>query len=499
MSEPHLGAGATPFKAGHGYASRFPYNALPQRMREYACDLAVRKQVPVDLPALVMLGIIGSVAAPRIVIRRDRDWIQPTNTYIACGMESSAGKSPVFAELRKGLDSAEYYLAEKHLDEMGAKTARMRQEVEDKRRVANDPSTPIDQREILRERAKAIEDEMDELVKKPPPAPELIYDGDLTVEALGQAMAVNGGAGPVIDDEGTFLRNLGGQYSGQTGNLGLVLTAYDCRYYKPLRVNRQPKPIKRAALSLVLSPQPSIIAAMRSNQTMSDLGFINRFIVCVPGDLIGERVNRPATFVDDEPEVDATGAYRKWWSALLRQIAEYPLITDLEDDSDAPTIDLTREAFKLHVEYADELERRVRPGGDLHDVRSWAMKEAARCLRVSAALHLGAGLTTDDRVSEETMDNAICFSRWSTKHFLHAGNVVGLSEGADRIAEYVGNLPLRFAPRSDLVVHVFRGHIGQKQLDAYLRELVGTGRFEIGKGESTKGRPPQILRQLRAA
>lgn len=498
MTGTHLGAGATPLRAGHGYARRFPVAALPQRMSEYAIDLARRKQVPVDLPALVMLGMIASVTAPRVVIRRDRDWTQPTNLYIACALDSSAGKSPVFEELRKGVHAAEFRLAEKHRDQVASRIARLTQEVEDKRTLANHPTTPIDQKEILRERAKQLEAEADELSKNPPPSPELVYDGDMTVEALGSAMADNSGAGPVIDDEGTFLRNLSGQYSGQTGNLGLMLVGYDCRYYKPRRINRVTKPIKRAALSLVLSPQPSIIAAMKGNNTMNDLGFINRFIVCVPGDLIGERANRPATFVDDEPEADHSRAYRKWWSDLLQSLAEYDVIADLDSEDDAATIDLTREAFKLHVEYAEELERRVRHGGDLRDIKSWAMKEAGRTLRVAAALHHGGGHTTDERLSEETMDKAICISRWSIEHFLHAGNVVGLSEGADRIAEYISNKPLRFAARAELVANVFRGHVRKTHLDGYLKELIGTGRWELAKGEADGGRPPVILRHTSA-
>lgn len=497
MSGPHLGAGATPLAAGHGYARRFPIAALPLRMREYAVDLATRKQVPVDLPALVMLGIIGSVAAPRIVIRRDRDWIQPTNLYIACALESSAGKSPVFEELRKGVQAAEFHLIEKHREQTDLRIAAMNCQVEEWRTEANQPTTPQDRKDVLREQAKRLEAEAEELVKTPPPDPEMIYDGDLTVEALGSAMADNGGNGPVIDDEGTFLRNLSGQYSGQTGNLGLVLTAYDCRYYKPRRINRVTKPIRRAALSLVLSPQPSIIAAMKSNNTMNELGFINRFIVCVPGDLIGERLNRPATFVDDEPEVDHSKAYRRWWSGMLRSIAEYDPIGEVEED--ATTIDLDRAAFKLHREYAEELEKRVRHDGDLRDIRSWAMKEAARTLRVSSGLHLGAGATPDDRVEEDVMANAIDISRWSTEHFLHAGNVVGLSEGADRIAEYVSNTECLFASRSSLVANVFHGHVRQSQMQGYLRELVATGKWELTKATEGKGRRPEILKRRRAA
>ena len=490
-----LGEGATPFKAGYGFASRFPTDRLPGRMRAYVHDIAERKQVPVDLPALMMLGIISSVAGPRITIRRDQDWRQPTNLYVACALDSASGKSPVVEELRRGLLKAQRKLAEKHARDVEQRIADLNKQVEAELGFAQAASTPLDAREGHKANAKRLSQQIENMVTEPPPAPELLYDGDLSVEALAMAMADNHGAGPVIDDEGTFLRNLGGQYSGKTGNLGLMLVGYDCRYYKPRRVNRATAPIDRAALSRAIAPQPSIIADMKHNQTMNDLGFINRFIVSVPGDLIGERRGRKATWHGDvrADRVDYSG--RNWWSDLLLSISEYDVIGGL-DEEDCATVDLTYEAFKRHYEYADELEGRIGLDGDLRKVKSWASKEAGRCLRVAAILHLAAGHTTDDEVSESVMDDAIAISRWAIEHFLHAGSVVGLSEGADRIKEFIDGTSEGFATRTAISQMVFKGNLGASQISAYVDELVATGCFVEEKGQSVGGRPPKIVRRV---
>lgn len=311
--------GAGPFTAGTGYARRFPTDTLPEPMSAYARDLAVRKQVPVDLPALTMLGILGSAAGPRITIRRDLDWRQPTNLYTACAMTSGAAKSPVIAELLQGLWKAKAALKEAHEKETAERIVELTVEVERLRTQANDISTPINEREVLRAQAKAAEARADELAADPPPPPELVFDGDTSPEALGESMAANQGFAAVIDDEGTFLRNLGGQYSGgKTGNLSLTLVGYDCRYYRPKRITRTAGAVDRAALSLVVSPQPGIVADMLRNQMMAETGLINRFVVCVPGDFVGYRTERPSTYFRDVPKTRPDRAGREWWAQTSR-------------------------------------------------------------------------------------------------------------------------------------------------------------------------------------
>lgn len=484
-----LGLGATPFEAGHGFARRFPTNRLPPDMRAYCHDLAVRKQVPVDLVALTMLGMIAAVAGPRIVIRRDLDWVQPCNLYTCCGLPSGAGKSPTIEELRRGSRRALKRLAARHVDRMGAEIAALGREAEDLYRAANAAGTATE-KEALRVEAKAKEASANQLSEEPPPMPQIMFDGDITVEALAAKMAGNDGAGAIVDDEGTFLRMLGGMYNGgKTGNLGLVLVGYDCRSYAPSRVTRTSQPIDRAALSLVIAPQPGIIADMLRDHAMVEAGVINRFLLSIPGDLIGQREDRPATYYRDTPTELPDRSGRQWWTSLLLDLVEYDVIKDLGPDEEPPTIDLTRAAFKRHREYEREFEARMHPAtGDLLSVSAWGAKHLGRVMRVAALLHLAAGLSTADELSEQVMEDAIAVGEWSIEHFLAAGKASGLSEDAGRIKEYVDNADLGWVLRSEINKRVFANKASKASMSRWIGELVESGGYELAK-VPTSGRP----------
>ncbi len=501
QAAPTLGAGATPFIAGHGYARRFPLEALPERMRAYVCDLAHRKQVPVDLPALTLLGSLGSVAGPRIVIRRDLDWTQPTNIYTCCGMGSGGGKSPTVDEVRNGMLRAKAVLGERHATKTAKDMAALEEEIADLRTRANDVRTPITEKEGLRLMATAKEAELKQMTENPPPPPELVLDGDTGPEALAETMAANYGCGPVIDDEGTFFRSLAGLYSaGRTGNLSLVLVGYDCRYYRPKRVTRNASGMARAAVSLVISPQPSLVASAMRNQMMDELGFINRFIVCVPGDLVGQRQGRPSTYYRDTPAERPDKSGQKWWSALVERIvSRYDVIGDADPDT-VPTINLTRAAWKRHYDYSEEIESRCHPAtGSLRKVAPWATKHPARVLRIAALLHLADGGEAGDELEESTMEAAITVGEWTIEHFLSAGKVVGLSDEADRIKEYIDGTDGGQATRTAVSKDVFKGHATSAAMDAWIGELVATGRYEAVKVVGERGgRAREVVRRRRA-
>lgn len=490
---PGRGLGATPFQAGAGYARRFPVERLPEPMAAYVRDIAIRKQVPVDLPALTMLGIIGSLAGPRFVVRRDLDWTEPTNLYACCALPSGAGKSPTVEELRRGVYRANRIVADKHEQAVAREAGMLADEAEQLLRLAQSPMTPVADKPARRLAAKAKEAAAEKLQTEPPPPPDLIFDGDTTVEALAASMAANGGWGAIVDDEGTFLRVLGGMYNGgKPGNLGLVLVGYDCRYYKPARVTRTSKPIRRAALSLVLAPQPAILADVMRDQMMDQSGVINRFVVCVPGDLTGQREERPATYHRDLRGAQPDRRLRDWWADLLCTLVTYDVI-DADEPSDATVLDLTFPSFKRHREYEQEIEQRLHPAtGDLVKIREWGSKHLARVLRIAALLHLGAGLSPLEEISEAVMEDAIAIGEWSIEHFLAAGSVSGLSSGAGRIKEYVDGTEHGFCPRMDLFKRVFAGHADAAEIDRWLDELVATGDFEVRKVKTT-GRPKTLI------
>lgn len=502
--KPLKGDGATPFRAGHGYARRFPTECLPPTMRAYVHDIAERTQVPVDLPALTMLGMIGGASAPRMVIRASAEWVEPTNIYALCALPSSAGKSPAVKELRRGTWRAERKLREVHPATVAAKIRALSDQADEmeldlsRRHV----TVGLEEKAGIETRIKALRAEVSQLSTNPPPAPGFLIDGDTTPEALSSRLAASGGQGTIVDDEGTLLRNLGGQYSGgKTGNLTLFLKAYDADSYRPARVTRDALPVDRLALGIVLAPQPSFLADMMRNGTMQDSGFVNRFLVSLPGDLIGQRAGRKSTFVDDitEAEQARRHAGQEWWSRLLESIVAYDVI-DTSGEAGSPLeVNLTREAYDMHAGYVEDFEARLRPGrGDLATVANWAGKHAGRVLRVTHALHLALGCGPDDRIEKQTMADAISIGEWAIEHFTGMGRVVGLSTGARQIKEYVDGIPAGWCTRTDINNKVFKRN-GAEDLDGLIADLVATGTYVTELlSNGGRGRRVQIVRRVDA-
>ncbi len=252
----------------------------------------------------------------------------------------------------------------------------------------------------------------------------------------------------------------------------------------------------RAVLAISISPQPGLVAEMLRNTMMDETGLINRFMVSLPGDLIGKRQGRPSTYIGDAPVVEDR-QLPTWWADLLASVAEYEPLTGDGDDDAFKVLDLTRGAWKLHVEYAEAFEPRLDAdsGGDLARIVGWASKHCGRILRLAALLHVGAGYTLDDQIEESTMRCAIAIGDWSLEHFMHLGKVVGLSESAGRIKEHIDGKELRWASRTEISVEVFRKNVTSDQLTVWIEELIATGDYEWAS-IPTEGRPKKVIRRV---
>ncbi len=408
-------------------------------------------------------------------------------------MRSGSAKTPVVTELNRGLDAAKKRLREAHEQAIGKQQVELDQEIEACLLIAKDGHASIEKKDGARARVKDLQKQAEELARKPPKAPLIAVDGDTTPEALAERMAANSGHVAVIDDEGPLIRNLGGHYSGKTANLSILLKAYDGQVYYPSRITREASSMDRAILSIAISPQPGLVAEMLRNTMMDETGLINRFLVSLPGDLIGKREGRPSTFIDDVPERDDS-RLKDWWSKLLDDLAGHDLITgDREQDADK-VIDLTRGAWKLHYQLQEEIERRLDPDrdGDLVRITGWASKHVGRVLRIAALLHLASELTTDDRIDEATMMAAIEIGKWSLEHFLHLGKVIGLSDSASRIKEHILGKDMPWATRTEINVEVFKKAATGEQLEVWIGELVQSGEFELVRKPGA-GRPTWFI------
>ena len=133
-------------------------------------------------------------------------------------------------------------------------------------------------------------------------------------------------------------------------------------------------------LAVHLMAQPSVARAFMADPLAADTGFLARFLICEPPSAIGTRFH--ANVRQDDAALTAFGN-------RLRTILETEMPMDPETRELEPrTLDLTPEARKLPVVFADEIEAAQAPGGDPAHITGAASKSAEQAARIAGVLTL---------------------------------------------------------------------------------------------------------------
>ena len=76
---------------------------LPPVLRSMAEAIAANQNVPVDLPALVGLGVASACACGRIGVQLKPGWYEPAQLFLFGVLDSGEGKTPVFKAMTRAL------------------------------------------------------------------------------------------------------------------------------------------------------------------------------------------------------------------------------------------------------------------------------------------------------------------------------------------------------------------------------------------------------------
>lgn len=77
----------------------FPIEVLPKWLAEFAKDVALSTQTPIDLAGCLVLTAIALCSAKKAEVEPKQGWREPLNIYTLVAMESGSGKSPVFKQV----------------------------------------------------------------------------------------------------------------------------------------------------------------------------------------------------------------------------------------------------------------------------------------------------------------------------------------------------------------------------------------------------------------
>lgn len=361
----------------------FPVEALPRWAGAFAAAVAEEKQVPVDLPAVLVLGAVAAGVARKVVVTPWDGWSrEPVNLFVLCALPPGERKSQTFA--------AVFAPVAAHEAELRAAAEPLVREAECRLRIARKRVEHLEgkiakeddggKREGLKADLRAAHEELAAL---PEPVLPLLRVDDDTPEMLALELVRQGGRVLAASPEARTLENID-RYS-DAPNLDVFLKGHAGDDLRSGRVGRGRDAVDRPALTCCYTPQPCVLEGMGGTPEMRGRGFLARWLFSLPRSAVGYRRVRGAAVpaaVRVEYEAALTRAWRIDYADPERGVAH---------------------ELRFAAEAAEELERferwkeqELRPGGMLAGLGGWGNKLGGLCVRLCGLLHVADGLGRRD-------------------------------------------------------------------------------------------------------
>ena len=343
----------------------FPLHTLPDWIAAQAASVGHELQMPPDLAAIMALTCLSALCARRTRVRVRGDWHEQLNLYTAVAMPPSAGKSPAFSAMLRPLKARERDEIERRAPEI----AKLEQAHRMKERALKKAEETGDEHE-----AQRLLTELLALDK--PVSPRMLAD-DATPEALVSLLANHDGRIALLSTEGGVFDLMVGRYSDKA-NLDVYLKAWGGDDITVDRIGRGPSSVISPALTIGVTVQPSVIAALAERPELAGRGLTARFMYAIPADTVGRR-----NFIDqDDPDPAIGDDYTR----RMLEVAEY-----VGTRGDINVLTLTAEARRTFAAWRQSLENRRRGDGELRPIAEWSTKLESSVVRVAALLHLAEG------------------------------------------------------------------------------------------------------------
>jgi putative DNA primase/helicase len=398
-----------------------PEGLLPGILGEFAEGLAEATQTPRELAAVNALGVAALCVQDKAIVRVKPDYSEGLNLYGIVASEPGERKSAVVAACKAPLvaweQEQEQQIQSAILEAVSVRKT-MEKAIEKARGKAAGAKTSEERKTASRE-VWEMERELPEI----PPLPRLLVD-DITPEALAAIMASSGESLGMLEAEGGALDTFSGRYSNSIPNIDLLLKAFGAERTVVDRKGKDPIRLHNPRLTMILTPQPSVLKAAGSNPTFVGRGLIARCILVMPKPRVG--------FRDNSRTIDPRLSNQ--WSSLVEFLLGIP-------QRSAPhEIRLSESAYQAWVDFSQLNESSMRPGGENEFMRAWASKLTGLVVRLAGIFHLADGGGEDGEIRECTMRQACKFGLWAVEHARHAFSAFGVDEGqegAKRILDWL--------------------------------------------------------------
>lgn len=381
----------------------FPTHLLGPDLAAVVNAVTEQVQVAPDIPSMISLAAISTAVGGRALIKIRPGWSEASSVWTAtvagAGERKSAAEGPFSDALRRiEKKLREDALPEIEEAEQALKVGQARLDEAEKAAVKAKP----DVFKLRMDEAKLARRQLAEL--GPVPAlPRLLF-GDITPAAMPQKASQQGGRMAVIHSEGTLLKQMGGLYNSGASDTGFALDAYDGKAMPVDRIGRDSIEMESAHLAVGLLIQPVILEQLgrKKDDEMLHNGFVQRFLYSFPASRLGYQDPRgsiaiPAELIEDLEGRLQTLVNTLWKTSLVRVIT------------------FTEQASEEMYVFQESLQERLRRGGDLHQMASWASKLPGKIARVAGLLALYADAQARE-VSAEQFRSAVALAPYFIQH-----------------------------------------------------------------------------------
>jgi hypothetical protein len=454
-----------------------PPGILPGILGRFAEGLAEATQTPRELSAVNVLGVVALAVQHRLIVRVKFDYVEGVNLYALVASEPGERKSAIVSACKAplvGWETQQERRALAAIQEAISHRKTLEKAIEKARAKAANAKDAEARKQATRE-VYDMERELPEV----PPLPRLLVD-DCTPEAMAEVMAGNGESIGMLEAEGGALDTLAGRYSSGVPNLDLVLKGYSGEPVAVDRKNRPPIRLRNPRITMILTPQPSVLRAAGSNQVFMGRGFIGRCLLVLPRPLVGYRDNDKTM-----PE-----HLTREWHAYVDSLLTIPAQPDPYE------LTLTKGAYALWLDFSRDVEHAQRPGGEFEFIRAWASKATGLVVRIAGLFHLAEGPgVIGEPIRPETMKQAIRFTAWAAIHAKYAFSSFGMDEGQEagkRALEWLRR-EHRDAVTANEIYQAIRGRFPKmEQVRPGIKVLVDRGALVPRDQARRPGRPSDV-------
>ena len=353
---------------------------LPDWLANYIKGVSASIQVPEGMAVMLSLSALGTALANKGKIKVKVGYDEPLQIWTATVLASGNRKSPVF---NKMIEPIEEYEKKKQKDvEPEKDNAETQLDIlEDREKKLRKLAKNTDKRAEREKKMEKINELKAERREMEVPAIPTLNVDDVTSESLAQLMADNNDRIAILSPEGDLFKMMGGIYS-QKVNLGIYKKGWTGdESHNEVRIGRNGVKIDSPAITIGLTVQPTVLSELDDKKIFKGEGLIGRFLYLYPESIVGYRKG-----IFDSPEIDELekSRYKKGMQALLNSDPKA-----IEDGEWEPHIlELSNTAKDVLANFEREVEKKMRPGGELDHFKSWANKLIGNTIRMAGLIHL---------------------------------------------------------------------------------------------------------------